>query len=260
MNAEIDIRDLLATISVPTLVLHRAHESWRDGSRYMGEHIPGARMVELPGNDHLPWEGDAESLLDEIERFLSGVREEVEPDRVLATLLSTDIVGSDREGSRSSATATGRTCSPSTTASCAHSSRAFAAARSTSARRRRLRDIRRPGARGPMRLGDRSTAQGAGPRRAGRRAHGRGRAGGAPRRAASPSTLPRRIAAAARPGEVLVSSTVKDIVAGSGIAFEERGEHELTARRAPGVSSPPGSDRGSEHRGEGSLPVVYRGR
>ena len=60
MNTEIDIRDLLATISVPTLVLHRAQETWREGSRYMGEHIPGARMVELPGDDHLPWEGDAD--------------------------------------------------------------------------------------------------------------------------------------------------------------------------------------------------------
>jgi class 3 adenylate cyclase len=60
----------------------------------MGEHIPGARMVELPGNDHLPWEGDRDALLDEIERFLTGVGEEVGPDRVLATLLFTDIVGS----------------------------------------------------------------------------------------------------------------------------------------------------------------------
>ena len=87
MNAEIDVRDLLATINVPTLVLHRAHETWCEGSRYMGKHIPGARMVELAGNDHLPWEGDAPSLLDEIERFLSDDREEVAPDRVLATLL-----------------------------------------------------------------------------------------------------------------------------------------------------------------------------
>ncbi len=92
MNTDIDIRDLLATISVPTLVLHRAHETWREGSRYMGEHIPGARMVELPGDDHLPWEGDAESVLDEIERFLSDAGEELEPDCVLATLLVADIV------------------------------------------------------------------------------------------------------------------------------------------------------------------------
>ena len=74
MNAEIDVRDVLPTISVPTLVLYRADETWRDGTRFMGERIPGARMVELPGNDHLPWEGDRDALLDEIERFLAGVR------------------------------------------------------------------------------------------------------------------------------------------------------------------------------------------
>jgi hypothetical protein len=93
MNAEIDIRHVLPTISVPTLVIHRSAEYFRDGTRFMGEHIPGAQLVELPGDDHLPWEGDRDRLLDEIERFLSGVHE-VEPDRVLATLLFTDIVGS----------------------------------------------------------------------------------------------------------------------------------------------------------------------
>ena len=73
MNAEIDIRDLLPTINVPTLVLYRADENFRDRSRFMGEHIPGAQLVELPGNDHLPWEGDSGSLLDEIARFLAAL-------------------------------------------------------------------------------------------------------------------------------------------------------------------------------------------
>ena len=131
MNAEIDIRDLLATISVPTLVLHRAHETWREGSRYMGEHIPGARMVELPGDDHLPWEGDAESLLDEIERFLSGAREEVEPDRVLATLLVVDIVGSTANAAELGDRIWNDLRHSSTIGSSAPSSRAFAAAKST---------------------------------------------------------------------------------------------------------------------------------
>ncbi len=94
MNEQIDIRDVLPTISVPTLVLYRSREYFREQTRFMGEHIPGSRVVELPGNDHLPWEGDREALLDKIERFLSGVRDEAEPDRVLATLLSTDVVGS----------------------------------------------------------------------------------------------------------------------------------------------------------------------
>jgi pimeloyl-ACP methyl ester carboxylesterase len=92
MNAEIDIRDLLPTINVPTLVLYRADENFRARSRFMGEHIPGAQLVELPGNDHLPWEGDSGSLLDEIARFLSALGDDVQPDRVLATLLFTGIV------------------------------------------------------------------------------------------------------------------------------------------------------------------------
>ena len=60
----------------------------------MGERIPGARVVVLPGNDHLPWEGDRDVVLDEIERFVEGGGDEVAPDRVLATLLCTDSVGS----------------------------------------------------------------------------------------------------------------------------------------------------------------------
>ena len=85
MNAEIDIREVLPTISVPTLVMYRSAEYYGERTRFMGEHIPGAQLVELPGDDHLPWEGDRDHLLDEVERFLSGV-DEVEPDRVLATL------------------------------------------------------------------------------------------------------------------------------------------------------------------------------
>jgi hypothetical protein len=94
MNAQIDIRDVLPSIYVPTLVLYRENEYFREGTRYMGEHIPGARVVELPGPDHLPWEGDQVALLDEVERFLATVGDPPEPDRVLATLLFTDIVGS----------------------------------------------------------------------------------------------------------------------------------------------------------------------
>ena len=94
MNAEIDIRGVLPTISVPTLVLYRADENYKEATRFMGERIPGARVVELVGSDHLPWEGDRETLLDEIERFLAVRRDEAEPDRVLATMLFTDIAGS----------------------------------------------------------------------------------------------------------------------------------------------------------------------
>jgi class 3 adenylate cyclase len=89
MNQEIDVRDVLPVIAAPTLVLFRGGEWYAEGSRYVGEHVPGARIVELPGNDHLPWEGDADELLDEIERFVEDRDGQPEQDRrVLATILS----------------------------------------------------------------------------------------------------------------------------------------------------------------------------
>lgn len=116
MNAEIDIRHVLPTIRVPTLVLHRRGDvaiSVESG-RSIAAQIPGAKYVELPGADHLPMAGDSDRLIDEIEEFLTGTRREAEPDRVLATVLFTDIVGSterlvqlgDRARRRSSAATT----------------------------------------------------------------------------------------------------------------------------------------------------------
>ena len=95
MNAEIDVRHILPSIRVPTLILHRTGDRLVHvgGSRYMAARIEQARFVEFPGGDHTPWVGDADALLDEIEEFLTGVRHGSEPDRVLATLLFTDIVG-----------------------------------------------------------------------------------------------------------------------------------------------------------------------
>jgi class 3 adenylate cyclase len=111
MNSQIDVREVLPTIRVPTLVLFRRDArfghgaaAWRqDGedpitpgeeARYMAERIPDARLVELPGADHVPWVGETDPLLGEVEEFLTGVRRAPEPDRVLATILFTDIVGS----------------------------------------------------------------------------------------------------------------------------------------------------------------------
>jgi pimeloyl-ACP methyl ester carboxylesterase len=74
MAMMVDVRHVLPVIRVPTLVLHRADEILADASRYVGERIPGARVVELPGSDHLPWLGDQDRALDEIEEFLTGVR------------------------------------------------------------------------------------------------------------------------------------------------------------------------------------------
>ena len=96
MNTEIDIRHILPAIHVPTLIIHRSGDLDNSvgGSRYMAQQIPNAKFVELAGNDHLPWVGDTEKLLNEIEIFLTGELHISEPDRVLATCLFTDIVSS----------------------------------------------------------------------------------------------------------------------------------------------------------------------
>jgi hypothetical protein len=92
MNAEIDVRDVLASIRVPTLVLHRTGDRCLkvEEGRYLASHIPGAQYVELPGEDHLPFVGNQDAMLGEIERFLSGARVRTAPARVLATVLTVD--------------------------------------------------------------------------------------------------------------------------------------------------------------------------
>jgi class 3 adenylate cyclase len=96
MNKDIDVRHVLPSVRVPTLVLHRTGDRLTrvEQGRYLAEHIGGARFVELPGIDHTPWVGDAEAILAETEEFLTGVRHQPEADRVLATVLFIDIVGS----------------------------------------------------------------------------------------------------------------------------------------------------------------------
>jgi class 3 adenylate cyclase len=96
MNTDIDVRAVLPSIRVPTLILHRTGDldSKIEEGRWIASQIPGARLVELPGDDHLPWVGDQDRVLDEVERFLTGRLTPAEPDRVLATILVTDIVGS----------------------------------------------------------------------------------------------------------------------------------------------------------------------
>jgi class 3 adenylate cyclase len=196
----------------------------------MGEHIPGARMVELPGNDHLPWEGDPESLLDEIERFLSGLGDDLHPDRVLATLLFVELVDSTARAAELGDSAWNELLSRYHRLVRAHLARF------------RGREVDT--------TGDGLLATFDGPARAVRcgaaivtsvRDLGlETRAGVHTGEVEQTSTgirgaaveIGARIAAAAHSAEVLVSSTVKDIVAGSGIAFEERGERELAG--APG--------------------------
>jgi class 3 adenylate cyclase len=96
MNSQIDVRHILPTIRVPTLVLHRTGDTRVnvEGGRYLAANIPGAMSVEFPGIDHLLWANDASPVADEIEEFLTGTHGEREPDRVLATVLFTDIIDS----------------------------------------------------------------------------------------------------------------------------------------------------------------------
>ena len=96
MNTQIDIRAVLPAIHVPTLIIHRTgdRDAKVEGARWMAQQIPGAKFVELPGDDHLPWVGDQDAILDEIQEFLTGERPKPDITRVLMTILFTDIVES----------------------------------------------------------------------------------------------------------------------------------------------------------------------
>ena len=216
MNTGIDVRHVLPTISAPTLVLHRAHESWRDGSRFMGEHIPGARMVELPGNDHLPWEGDSGSLLDEVERFLPGLRDEVEPDRVLATVLVIEADGT-REACDAVRTDVARfrgtELALTTDTLVATFDGPARAIRCASMLLDRARSLGRP-ARAGLHTGEQELD-------------------GEPL-AGVPVSVARGLKNRADAGEILVSSTVRDLVAGSGLVFGEPQREPLRVEGVPG--------------------------
>jgi class 3 adenylate cyclase len=98
MFFDLDVRDVVPSVRVPTLVLHRARDrlvNVRNG-RWLAEHLPNARFVELPGDDHIPWYENVERTLGEVEEFLTGARHAPEPERKLVTVLFTDIVDSTR--------------------------------------------------------------------------------------------------------------------------------------------------------------------
>jgi pimeloyl-ACP methyl ester carboxylesterase len=226
MAFEIDIRDVVPSVNAPTLILHRTDDKvcHVENARWLARNVEGSRYVELAGADHLPWI-DGDDLLDEMQEFLTGVREPAEPERMLATVLFTDIVGStDR-------------------------------ARELGDRRWRdlldrhndivRRDLERFRGVEIDTAGDGFFATFDGPARAIRCARSivenvRGigldvRSGlhtgecelsaGSVRGIAVHTGA--RVASFAAPGEVLVSSTVKDLVAGSGIELTDRGMHEL---------------------------------
>ena len=221
-----DTRAILPTIHVPTLVIHRRDDRAVDvhNGRYLAEHIPAAKYVELPGIDHIPWI-DPDEVVAAIQEFVTGARPLVEVDRVLATVLFTDVVGST--------------------------------ARLAELGDRRWADlladhhavIRREIARfrgeevdtagdgflatfdGPARAVHCALASVSGVRALGLEIRAGLHTGEVVLAAGEPGGLAvhigARIAALAGPGEVLTSSTVRDLVAGSGIRFTERGVHRL---------------------------------
>jgi len=227
MNTEIDVRGILSAIRVPTLIMHRTGD--RDANieegRYIAARIPRAKFLELPGPDHLPWVGDQAQVVDEIEEFLTGIRPAPESDRVLATVLFTDIVGSTERA-----------------ASLGDRAWRDVLEQHHASVRRELTNFR---GQEITTTGDGFLATFDGPARAVRcaaairdRLHESGlevRAGvhtGECERMGDnigglAVHIGSRVAALAGPGEVLASSTVKDLVSGSGIVFEDRGTHSL---------------------------------
>ena len=226
LTSQSDVRDLLPAIACPTLVLHRRENVFTPVGcgRYLGEHIAGAKYVEVAGADHLPWAGNAEEILDEIEEFLTGARTGT-GERVLATVLFTDIVDSTQQ----------------------------AAALGDRAWRARLenhdaivrRELRRYGGREVNTMGDGFLATFDSPTQAARCARAivdASSAAGLEVRAGIHTGecerrgddlaglavhIAARVAAAAGAGEVVVSRTVRDLIGGSAMRFVDRGEHEL---------------------------------
>jgi pimeloyl-ACP methyl ester carboxylesterase len=227
LERETDVRPVLRMVQAPTLVLHRSDEAVYDveEGRYIARHIPGAKFVELEGADHLPGDGDAAAVIEEIRRFLSSVRdEEASFDRVLASVLFTDIVGSTEKAAALGDRRWRDRRGPPRDGS--RHPREVSRGRDRHRGRRFLRDVRRARPRGALRAGDRRGRPAPRARDPGRGPYGRG---GDDRRKTGgiAVNIGARVGGMARPSEVLVSSTVKDLVAGSGLVFEDRGERDL---------------------------------
>jgi pimeloyl-ACP methyl ester carboxylesterase/class 3 adenylate cyclase len=227
MNRDIDVRWALPSVRVPTLILHRADEKVIDvqQARYLARNIPGAKLVELPGVDHIPWIGETGALLDQVELFLTGQRQAAEPERVLATVQFTDIVQSTERaaalGDRNWREVLEKFQAMVREALREHRGReidtagdGFLAAFDGPARAIRCAAAIRAGARSQgleIRAGVHTgECELIGAKLGGIAVH-----------------IGARVAGKAAPGEIVVSQTVKDLVAGSGLAFAERGVHAL---------------------------------
>lgn len=227
MNAQIDVRGALSAISAPTLILHRRGDriSPIEHAHYLAEHISGARLVEFDGDDHWPWVGDMAPIVEEIDEFLTGERHCVAPERGLVTVLFTDIAASTERAARMGDSAWRELLAR-------HDAMVRGALEQH--RGRELKSV-----------GDGFLATFDGPARAIRGAcaiRTGAQALGLEVRAGVHTGeceligadigglgvhIGARVAGLAQPSEVLVSRTVVDLVAGSGIAFEARGAHEL---------------------------------
>jgi pimeloyl-ACP methyl ester carboxylesterase len=227
MAKDTDVRGVLSAVKVPTLVIHREAERACpvEGGRYLAEHIADARIVEVPGADHFPWVGNSDLILDEVEQFVTGGRAEAVVDRVLSTVLFTDIVDSTaqlaEQGDRSYRELLGQYYSVS------------------------RRELERHRGCEVDSAGDGLFATFDGPARAIRCACATRDALGAVGISIRAGLhtgecellgdkvmglavhLGARVCGQASPAEVLVSSTVKDLVAGSELNFSERGSHAL---------------------------------
>lgn len=223
----VDVRSILPAVRTPTLVLHRRDNQWIDvrHGRYLAEHIEGAQLVELPGRADLIFATDPTDLLAEIEEFLTGSRPTVATDRVLATVLYTDLVGSTDRAAR-----VGDHAWSTVMDQHEHTVRA---------------ELKRFHGREIKTMGDGFLALFDGPARAVLCADAiRTALGGlgldvrvgihtgevelrADDIGGMAAVIGARIAAIARPGQILVSRTVKDLVVGSGIGFEESDVHTL---------------------------------
>jgi class 3 adenylate cyclase len=226
-NYESDVRAFLSSISVPTLVLHREGDRYIQpgAGRYLAEHIPHAKFVALPGDDHLFFVGDTDAVVDEIEEFLTGTRSGAEGEVVLSAVLFTDIVASTEHQARVGPQEWSRL-----------TDRHEAMVRAALARHRG-HEVKTMGdgflvtfdatGRALRCAADILT----GGKDIGLNLRAGVHTGEVEVRGADIGglavSITKRICDFAAPGEVLVSGTVKDLVLGSRIEFEERGEHEL---------------------------------
>ncbi len=227
MNAEIDARPILPAIRVPTLILHRTGDKIvrTEEARYLSEQIPGAKLVLLDGDDHLPWVGDQDAVLDEIEESLTGVRRGPRLDRVLATVLFTDIVDSTKKAAELGDARWKELL-------LAHDERVRAElSRFKGVEVKTTGDGFLATFDGPARAVGCAQAIAADVRDLGIEIRAGCHTGEVELISGDLGGIAvhigARVAAIASAGEVLVSSTVKDLVVGSGLRFDDRGLHQL---------------------------------